>query len=503
MGDQLNHQHSWYTEQDPETLYLIAELHQEATYCKHHIQKVVAFFAAMQSFATHLSRKGHRLLYLTLDDTQVLALPQLLDRVFQSCGAKRFEYQSPDEYRVQQQLTEFSTARRDWLDVVCVDSEHFLLDRLELAELVPSTGSPLMETFYRKMRRRTGYLMEEGQPEGGQWNFDQHNRQALPTELEIPQPLVFANPVGDILDRIERHKIETIGRMPARALTWPISREQSLDLLEYFVAHCLPDFGRYQDALTDRGWSLFHSRLSFSLNCKLISPAEVCERAIEAWRQSDMIDLAQIEGFLRQIIGWREFMRGIYWTRMPDYATRNALDHQADLPDWYWTGETRMSCLSHAVNQSLDHAYAHHIQRLMVTGNFALLAGVHPDQVDQWYLGIYIDALEWVEITNTRGMSQYADGGVVATKPYVSSANYLDKMGDYCGRCEYDASKKFGEGSCPFNSLYWHFIDRHQEVFRGNRRMTMVLASWRKRSEADRRAILDTAENYLKNRHCL
>ena len=499
LGDQLNSCHSWFDETDADTLYLLAELHQETSYCVHHIQKVAAFFAAMQAFAAQLDQQGHSVLHLTLDDTSGLDLPGLISLVLQETGACRFEYQSPDEYRLQQQLAQLVHELPDAVEVSCCDSEHFLLAREEISQYLPDSGSPLMETFYRKLRKRTGYLMRGSQPEGNQWNFDKENRQDLPDEVDIPAPLTFANPVGEILDRIERHSVQTMGRISERSLGWPVTRQQSLQLLEFFVGHCLADFGRYQDALSDRGWSLFHSRLSFSLNSKMLSPAEVCERAIQQWQGGEDINLAQVEGFVRQIIGWREYMRGIYWTRMPDYANRNALEHQRDLPAWYWNGETGMKCLHQAVGQSLDHAYAHHIQRLMVTGNFALLAGVHPDQVDAWYLGVYIDAIEWVEITNTRGMSQYADGGVVATKPYISSANYIDKMGSHCGTCRYDPKKRWGEGSCPFNSLYWHFIDRHAGRLQGNRRMSMVLASWKKRKDEDRQAILETAEHYLQN----
>jgi deoxyribodipyrimidine photolyase-related protein len=252
--------------------------------------------------------------------------------------------------------------------------------------------------------------------------------------------------------------------------------------------------------MTTRDELLFHSRLSFGLNVKLISPLEVVRYCVDYWeKHQEAIDISQIEGFVRQIIGWREYMRGVYWAHMPEYADLNFFDHQAKLPSWFWTGDTQMKCLQHAIGQSLEGAYAHHIQRLMVTGNFALLLGVHPDEVDAWYLGIYMDAVEWVEITNTRGMSQFADGGIVGTKPYVASANYMHKMGDYCSQCAYDRKKKVGEGACPFNSLYWDFYDRHEDKLARNPRIGMMYRVWAKRDPEEKAAILEQADYYKKH----
>tara|TARA_Y100001963_G_scaffold149879_1_gene230093 strand:- start:13 stop:774 length:762 start_codon:yes stop_codon:yes gene_type:complete len=245
-------------------------------------------------------------------------------------------------------------------------------------------------------------------------------------------------------------------------------------------------------------WSLYHSRLSFALNTKMLAPKQVVDAAIQAWQNNPKaISLNQIEGFIRQIIGWREFVRAIYWQFMPNYGERNHFNHKRHLPDFYWNGETQMNCLEKSIRQSLDYAYAHHIQRLMITGNFALLAGCDPDAVDAWYLGIYIDAIEWVELPNTRGMSQYADGGILATKPYVSSGSYIHKMSDYCTDCHYDVKRKTGEGACPFNLLYWHFIDRHFEQLQGNGRMGLILKQWEKRSKEDKKQITQEAEEFL------
>jgi len=290
--------------------------------------------------------------------------------------------------------------------------------------------------------------------------------------------------------------VKSIGNIDPDHFNWPTSREESLEVLQYFCEELLVHFGAYQDALTTWDPYLFHSRLSFSLNSKMLSPLEVIQTVERYWyAHQEEIGLAQVEGFIRQILGWREYMRGIYWAKMPEFAQLNYFGHERKLPSWFWTGKTKMNCLHQSITQSLDLAYAHHIQRLMVTGNFTLLAGIHPDEVDQWYLGIYIDAIEWVEITNTRGMSQFADGGIVGTKPYVSSANYIKKQGNYCSNCAYQAEKKTGEGACPFNSLYWHFHARNRELLEKNPRIGMVYRTWDKMG--NKQDLLDQAEDYL------
>jgi deoxyribodipyrimidine photolyase-related protein len=288
-----------------------------------------------------------------------------------------------------------------------------------------------------------------------------------------------------------------MGSIRTDRFDWPVTRAESLDLLDHFVRFRLRSFGDYQDAMTQRDWLVFHSRLSFSMNIKLISPREVVEKAIVYWQEHpDIVPFAALEGFVRQIVGWREYMRGVYWAEMPNYVTLNYFEHTSPLPVWFWTGQTRMNCQHHAITQSLERAYAHHIQRLMITGNFALLLGVHPDEIDAWYLGIYMDALEWVEVTNTRGMSQFADGGIVGTKPYVSSANYIHKMSDYCEGCYYDKTKRYGPKACPFNALYWDFYARHADRLRGNPRIGMVYPVWDKMSPEEQAQIRAQARRY-------
>ncbi len=503
LGDQLNHAHPWFNEVSGSTLYVLAELRQETDYAPHHIQKVCAFFLAMQGFAASLERGGHQVLHLTLDDTKEFSnLPSLLDHLVRTYGAGKVSYIYPDEYRLRLQLTQW--ADRTITSVNCVDAAHFLIPDSAIPAYFAAAKNHVMENFYRRVRKHTGILMDGNKPLGGRWNFDTENRKKLPANTRIPDPLLFANPAGDVIDRLTRHEVRTIGTCTNAEVNWPIDRAQSLALLEHFVLVCLPQFGCYQDAMTSRGWSLFHSRLSFSLNTKLLSPMEVVNAATTAFEaHPDKISLAQVEGFVRQIIGWREFMRGIYWTYMPDYESSNLLNHTSSLPAFYWSGVTNMACMAHAINQSLEHSYAHHIQRLMVTGNFALLFGVNPDEVDEWYLGIYADAIQWVEITNTRGMSQFADGGIVASKPYIASGKYIQRMSDYCKDCTFDVSRRSGAGACPFNVFYWHFLDRHRLRFKNHHRMRMMYANLERIPAAEIRQIHETAEQYRDRIHQL
>ena len=499
LGDQLNRQHSWYQKRDDGVLYLIAELHQEAKYVTHHIQKLCAFFAAMEAFADSLVRDQHKVSYLSLDDTADFAsLPQLLEALCRKHSVQHFEYQHPDEYRLAQQLQSLDIN----VSVRCCDTEHFLLPQAEISRYINAGKHNRMESFYRKMRLRFNVLMDGKRPQGERWNFDGENRQKLkPADLaQVPKPLLFANPVDKIRQRIEKHQIASLGNITDQLL-WPINEHQSLQLLDFFCQYCLPNFGRFQDAMTRQGdnrWSLYHSRISFALNSKILQPMQVIDAAIRRFEETDSpVDLAQIEGFIRQILGWREYVRAVYWANMPSYAERNALNASRDLPDYFWTGQTKMSCMKQAIDQSLDYAYAHHIQRLMVTGNFAMLAGIDPAQIDEWYLGIYIDAIEWVEMPNTRGMSQFADGGLIATKPYASSGSYINKMSDYCKDCHYSVKERFTEDACPFNSLYWDFMHRHTDKFARNPRTSMAYRNWDKMDQSVKSALL------LRARYCL
>ncbi|HEY8569620.1 cryptochrome/photolyase family protein, partial [Microbulbifer sp.] len=484
---------------DKHTLYFIAEMRQETDYVRHHIQKVVAFFEAMESFAEWLRARGKQVIHYRLDhpdNTQ--ALGTNIARLIQAHGIQKFEYQLPDEYRLDQQLKQLA----DDLSIPseAFDSEHFLTSRSELAEFFQGKESLLMESFYRYMRRKHDILIENGEPVGGKWNFDKSNRNKWKGKPAIPHARGFRKDVRETVARIESAGVKTFGRIDAEHFPWPTTREDCLRVMHHFCEHLLVHFGDFQDAMDPDETFLFHSRLSFAMNCKLLHPREVIDAVIHHWQQNQKsISINEVEGFVRQILGWREYMRGVYWREMPGYARCNRLYNHKELPAFYWTADTKMNCLHHAINNSLEHAYAHHIQRLMITGNFALLTQVHPDQVDAWYLGIYIDAIEWVEITNTRGMSQFADGGLVATKPYISSGSYINKMSNYCQGCRYNVNEKLGEDACPFNSLYWNFLAEKREHFRGNHRMAMMLSLLEKMDTEELKALQHRARQIIRS----
>ena len=510
LGDQLNPEHPWFDAVDAGVVYVLMEIRQETDYVLHHAQKILAIFAAMRDLAHQLRAAGHRVRYVAIDDaSNRQSLTDNLEALLSHYSAGRFEYQQPDEWRLDAQLRHWCAAQllktSAALQTQAVDSAHFYTARSDLAELFKDRKQWLMEHFYRPMRQRHHVLMDSnGQPEGGQWNFDHNNRKPWLGPPAAPAAPVDMRPQHDhsaLWHSICAAGVASFGNPQAQALRWPLNRTEALAQLEHFIRLVLPHFGDYEDAMDTRSPHLFHSLVSFALNTKMLNPREVVQRAQAAWH-SGAAPLAAVEGFIRQILGWREYMRGIYWAHMPGYDERNALGHHGALPAWFWSGKTQMRCLQHAIGQSLDGAYAHHIQRLMVISNFALLAGLEPAAVHRWYLGVYIDAFEWVELPNTLGMGQFADGGLLATKPYVSSGAYIDRMSDYCKGCHYEKKQKTGERACPFNALYWDFFARHEATLGQNFRLGMVYRQLHKMQGApldalrahasDLRARLDT-----------
>ncbi|MCQ0033415.1 cryptochrome/photolyase family protein [Burkholderia glumae] len=473
LGDQLDPNHPWFAEVHADTSYVLMEVRQETDYTLHHAQKILAIFAAMRRFGERLRDAGHRVHYLEIDDPRNRqAIPANLDLLAESLDARRIEYLLPDEWRLDQQLRAYAAASA--IPVAAVDTGHFYTTRDALREAMGAGRPWVMDRFYRAMRVRHRILLDaDGAPAGGRWNYDADNRQAWSGQPPEPADWRPRHDHRELWARIEAAGVRSFGKPSADDLRWPVDRDEALACLDRFIRDALPWFGQFQDAMHTSAPRLFHSMLSFALNVKMLDPREVVARAEAAYR-AGAVPLAAAEGFIRQILGWREFVRGVYWARMPDYARSNGFGHRRALPDWFWNGNTRMACMSHALQQSLDHAHAHHIQRLMVIGNFALLAGLDPQAVHAWYLGVYIDAFEWVEMPNTLGMSQYADGGAMATKPYVSSAAYLHRMSDYCRGCAYDHRARTGDGACPFNALYWDFFDRHRDALRHNHRLAMV-----------------------------
>ncbi len=495
LADQLNRSHSWLEVVNDQVLYVFMEIRPESEYVTHHIQKILGLFQGMRVFAGEMEAKGHAVRYFKIGDTDNLHdFGANLQRLIEAHGIEKWSYQQPDEWRLDQQFATLASALK--IRAIKVSTEHFLVGRDEFEELFG--GKYFLESFYRKLRKRFDVLMEDGEPLTGKWNYDHENRKKLPANHEVPEAKTFDHDLTQLFDEVKAAGLPFIGTVDANHFIWPKNREEALENLDYFLEELFKNFGKYQDALTGSSWSVYHSRVSFALNAKILHPMEVIRAAEHQLGKGD-VSISAVEGFIRQILGWREYMRGIYWSEMPEYAQKNFFQAQRKLPDFFWTGDTRMACMKQAIDQSLTYAYAHHIQRLMVTGNFAMLSGINPDELDQWYLGIYIDAYEWVEITNTRGMSQYADGGIVGTKPYAASASYIHKMGDHCKSCHYQHTKKTGENACPFNSFYWDFLDRHRDLLGKNQRMSMMYRVWDKYDSDEQQALKRQAAHYLEN----
>ena len=498
LGDQLNPLHSWFATVRPDVVYLLMEVRSETDYVVHHAQKVLGIFAAMRDFAQQLKSDGHRVRYVSIDQASNRQdIVANLDALVEHYDAGAVEYQAPDEWRLDQALRDWSLT--SLVTVSMVDSEHFFTQRDEAQQIFQGKKQWLLENFYRHQRRRHQILLTpEGKPEGGQWNFDADNRKPWPGQPAEPADLRPCHDHSALWRVIESAGVRTLGDSQASAFRWPLNRAEALQQLDQFIESGLPHFGDYQDALSKHSWRLFHSLLSFALNTKMLSPHEVVMRAQTAWHQGHA-PLHAAEGFIRQVLGWREFVRGLYWAQMPNYTTSNQLSHTRPLPEWFWNGQTHMACMASALKQSLVQGYADHIQRLMVIGNFALLAGLDPAQLHRWYLGIYIDAFEWVEAPNTLGMSQWADGGLLATKPYVSSAAYIHRMGDHCKGCRYDHKARTSESACPFNALYWDFFDRHRTHFQTNPRLGVVYHQLNRMPEQTLQELKSFSDRVLSN----
>ncbi|RYD64683.1 MAG: cryptochrome/photolyase family protein [Sphingomonadales bacterium] len=486
LGDQLSTGLASLRDVDRRTaVVLMMEVWDEATYVRHHKKKIALIFSAMRHFAAALRADGWTVDYVALDaEENTQSFTGEVRRAAERHGATAIRVVAAGEYRVRQHQDEWQD--RTGIPVDVLEDDRFVCPLLDFYAWAQARREHRMEFFYRDMRRRTGLLMSDGKPVGGQWNFDKDNRDTPPRGLNYPAPTRFVPDAitHEVLGLVAASFGMHFGDLEPFGL--PVTRAQALQALDHFIATALPDFGRYQDAMIAGQDYLYHSSLSLCLNIGLLGPVEVCEAAVRAF-EAGAAPINSVEGFVRQIIGWREYIRGMYWWDMPQFASRNALEARRPLPDFYWTGDTDMRCLAESVAQTRREAYAHHIQRLMVLGNFALLAGVEPQAISDWFLVVYFDAYEWVELPNVIGMSQFADGGVIASKPYVSSGAYIDRMSDYCGRCRYDVKRKTGEDACPFNALYWDFLARHEQRFRGNPRMRNMYASWDRFSD-DRRA---------------
>ncbi|KAA9010730.1 cryptochrome/photolyase family protein [Histidinibacterium aquaticum] len=488
LGDQLSPDIRALREADKETdTVVMAEVMDEASYVRHHPKKIALIFAAMRKFAAGLEEDGWRVRYSKLDDEETSrSICGELMRRAQEEGADEVLATEPGEFRLISALEDCPVTVHQFED------DRFLCSHAAFEDWAKGRKSLRMEYFYREMRKSTGLMMEGDEPAGGKWNYDHENREPAPGVIDFNGPMQFTpdETVEEVLDLVESRFASNFGE--ARPFWFATDRGQARRQLSHWIRHGLKNFGAYQDAMLIGNRFLYHSVLSLYMNLGLLDPREVCSAVEEAW-QAGEAPINAAEGFIRQIIGWREYMRGIYFLQGPDYMERNALNHRRKLPELFWGGETKMRCLSETIDQTREEAYAHHIQRLMVTGNFSLLAGLDPAEVHEWYMSVYADAYEWVMAGNTIGMTQFADGGIVASKPYVSSGNYIDKMSDYCGDCHYSVKTKTGEGACPFNLLYWDFMARHRERFEGNPRMAQMYSTWDRMSDEKRKTIRSEA----------
>ena len=492
LGDQLSDGVAALREADKNSdVVVMAEVAEEGSYVPHHPKKIALILAAMRKFAARLRDEGWTVDYSELDDTDnsQSITGELLRRADQH-GVSEVIATRPGEYRLIAALEDCP------LKVTLLEDDRFIASHKEFEDWAAGRKALRMEYFYRDMRRKTGLMMEGDKPAGDKWNYDHDNRKPAPDDVDFGGPMQFTpdETVEAVLDLVERRFGNHFGDL--RPFWFATDQGQARRALGHFVKHALPKFGDFQDAMLAENRFLYHAVVGLYINIGLLNPLEVCRAVEQAWKDGDA-PINAAEGFIRQIIGWREYVRGIYFHEGPDYPRRNGLNHQRKLPEFYWGAETQMRCVSKAVEQTGAEAYAHHIQRLMVTGNFALLAGLDPGQVSEWYLAVYADAFEWVEAPNVVGMSLFADGGVIASKPYVSSGAYINRMSDYCKGCHYKVSVKTGEGACPFNLLYWHFLDRHRDRFSNNPRMGNMYRTWDRMDEDRRETVLREAEDFL------
>lgn len=495
LGDQLSPALPALREADKDDVFLLAEVKQEASYVMHHKHKIILLFSAMRHFAEVLRQQGNKVVYLpyqqgipSLSEAVKHTLkqhPQLTGIMLTECG----------EYRLQQEINDWQ--QNFELPVNILEDDRFLCNAAMFAQWADGRKQLRMEYFYREMRRYTGLLLDnKKQPLGGQWNFDKANRKTPPADLQSVAPLTFAPDkiTTEVMELVTLHFADNPGS--ADNFCYAVTGKQARQAFNHFVSEQLSRFGDYQDAMLMDQPFLFHSICSVYLNCGLLDVRWMCQKVEAAYKQ-DKVAINAAEGFIRQLIGWREYVRGLYWLLMPDYKNRNFLNAKRPLPGYYWDGKTKMRCMQQAISHTLTHAYSHHIQRLMVTGNFALLAGLDVTEVTDWYLAVYADAYEWVELPNTLGMALYADEGVLASKPYAASGAYINRMSNYCQHCHYKVKDSTGDDACPFNVLYWDFLARHEQQLGSNARMQLAYKNWFNKEPAQQQALRDKAADYL------
>lgn len=496
MGDQLTRELSSLRDAEPKRdVILMVEVSEETRYVPHHPKKLVFILSAMRHFAEALRADGFDVDYVTWDAKENSgSFGGELERAVERHRPSSVVITEPSEWRVNEMVRTWQASLGVPLEIR--EDDRFVASHAEFGAWARGKKSLRMEFFYREMRRKTGLLMDDGEPAGGAWNFDSENRKRLPANASVPRRLVFEP------DDVTREVIELVAREheghygSVEGFRWAVTRADALRALEHFVTDCLPAFGDYQDAMKRGEPFLHHALLSPYLNVGLLGPLECCSAAERAYREG-RAPLNAVEGFIRQIIGWREYVRGLYWLDMPGYAKTNYFEASRPLPEFYWTGDTELACVKACVEDTMQSAYAHHIQRLMVLGNFALLAGLAPSEVEAWYLAVYADAFEWVELPNVHGMVLFADGGRLGSKPYAASGAYIHRMSDYCEGCRYSPDKKAGEDACPFNPLYWNFLLENEAKLSKNPRMAMPYRNLAKMSDARKAEIRADSARFL------
>ena len=490
LGDQLSkHISSLRRADKTRDVVLMAEVMAEATYVRHHKKKFALVFSAMRHFAKELANSGWNVDYVKLGDIgNTGSLKGEIIRAQARHNIENVFMTQAAEWRLQQELEVFNP----------VEDTRFICSHGAFRDWAKDRKQLRMEFFYRDMRRATGLLMDGDEPTGGRWNFDSENRKPAKSDFFTPQPPRFEPDqiTQDVIALVKQNFPNNFGDL--EPFWFAVTAAQAQQALDHFFKHNLASFGETQDAMVEGQYFMHHCVLSPYINIGLLDPLDVCRKA-EACYKNGTAPIEAVEGFIRQIIGWREYIRGIYQLKMPDYANVNSLNATRPLPDFYWTGDTKMNCVAQVVKQTKQEAYAHHIQRLMITGNFALLAGLNPQAVHDWYLSVYADAFEWVELPNTIGMALHADGGMLASKPYAASGNYINKMSNYCKNCSYDVKQRTGADACPFNALYWDFIARHETRFSKNPRMAQTCFTYRKFGDAEKAAIEKQALGFLDN----
>lgn len=494
MGDQLSENISSLQYYDDDSLILMCELIKECTTPKHHKKKLVFILSAMRNFAKLLYEKKHNILYINLDDEENTgSFSNEIARISKKYNCQKLIVTEPSEYRVYNEIINIKS-----LDVKIVEDHRFFCSIEDFKEFHKDKKDFIMENFYRYMRKKYNILMSEGKPVGGKWNFDHENRKAIKSIVKIPKRDFIDNDkiTSEVKKLVENNFREHFGNIEPFYMA--TTRVSALKIFENFLHNRFALFGKYQDAMLEGEDFMYHSHISFYLNNGLLEAKEVVEQA-EKYGLENNIPLNSVEGFIRQILGWREYVRGIYWLEMPNYKNKNFLKAKNHLPDFYWNGNTELNCLKESIRNTKENSYAHHIQRLMILGNFALISEVNPDKLSEWYLIVYADAYEWVELPNVLGMVLYADEGLLATKPYASSGAYINKMSNYCVNCKYDVKLKNGANACPFNYLYWNFLIKNKDQLMHNQRMRMIYAILDKFTKEKKEEIISDSKIFLKD----